>query len=30
MAHSASTREGREFGATVDKFEEKQKQLQMI
>lgn len=29
MAHSASTREGREFGATVDKFEEKQKQLQI-
>ena len=28
MAHSASTREGREFGATVDKFEEKQKQLE--
>lgn len=28
MAHSSSTREGREFGATVDKFEEKQKQLE--
>ena len=28
MAHSASTREGREFGATVEKFEEKQKQLE--
>ena len=28
MAHSSSTREGREFGATVDKFEEKQKQIE--
>lgn len=28
MAHSSSTREGREFGATIDKFEEKQKQLE--
>lgn len=28
MAHSASTREGREFGATIEKFEEKQKQIE--
>lgn len=28
MSHSSSTREGREFGATVDKFEEKQKQIE--
>lgn len=28
MAHSSSTREGREFSATVDKFEEKQKQIE--
>lgn len=28
MTHSSSTREGREFGATVDKFEEKQKQIE--
>ena len=28
MAHSASTREGRELGATLQKFEEKQKQLE--
>ena len=28
MAHSSSTREGREFGATIDKFEEKQKQIE--
>ena len=28
MAHSASTREGREFGSTIEKFEEKQKQIE--
>ena len=28
MTHSSSTREGREFSATVDKFEEKQKQIE--
>lgn len=28
MSHSSSTREGREFGASVTKFEEKQKQIE--
>lgn len=29
MAHSSSTREGREFGATLEKFEETQQKMQL-